>query len=59
MKPAAIWERPALWTQTNMTLGRLDMELSSGVSVPLRYVVLRLLALTRPTARAAARWGSR
>ena len=21
-KPAAIWERPALWTQTNRTLGR-------------------------------------
>src|SRR5690625_935495 len=24
-KPAAIWERPALWTQTNMTVGRSDM----------------------------------
>src|SRR5690625_8046136 len=24
-KPAAIWERPALWTQTNMTVGRADM----------------------------------
>src|SRR5690625_7499766 len=24
MKPAAIWDRPALWTQTNMTLGRWD-----------------------------------
>src|SRR5690625_1200769 len=28
MKPAAIWERPALWTQTNMTLGRWDMGVS-------------------------------
>src|SRR5215203_2291476 len=27
-KPAAIWERPALWTQTNSTLGRSGMGLS-------------------------------
>src|SRR5690606_11187430 len=29
-QPAAIWERPALWTQTNRTLGRSDMAAPGG-----------------------------
>src|SRR5262249_19370697 len=28
-QPAAIWERPALWTQTNRTLGQSDIGLPS------------------------------